>query len=463
MESASLAAPLCESLERQVRDQARRVAIHSEGERRSLTFADVGSRVAAWAAALRRAGVQAGQTVALAVGNVPAFVELFFAIRSIKAAVLALDEDSSRVAAKMGASWIAHRTGPEAPIDGAPDRDVRLSPLSPEIAVPERTALVRLTSGSTLAPRGACFTEEALQEGIDHILRGMDLDSKDRVLVAIPMSHAYGFDSAVLSLGVGGTPISLQPDVLPAALIRTIQERGITFFPAVPALIRALGQVAWPKPTPLRRVVSASAPLSQEAADAFARASGHFVSQFFGATECGGLTFERHPDDPAAAGSVGVPLPGIRVELVEGDLVRIHSAANRFAIIPEQPVAPYVDTGDRGAVTPEGRLRLLGRATLVANIAGFKVDLGALEAFFRTVGGVDDAAALAVEDAARGQRVLAYVETSSRTEAQLMDACRAALSAREVPSEIRVVARLPRTGRGKLDRSALAAQAGKGI
>ena len=142
--------------------------------------------------------------------------------------------------------------------------------------------------------------------------------------------------------------------------------------------------------------------------------------------------------------------------------MRIHSAGNRFAIIPEQPVTPFVDTGDRGALTPEGRLRLLGRATLVANIAGFKVDLGALEAFFRTVGGVDDAAVLAVEDPARGQRVVAYVESAARTEAQLMEACRAALSAREVPSEIRVVARLPRTGRGKLDRSALAVQAGKG-
>ncbi|MBV8881083.1 MAG: acyl--CoA ligase [Planctomycetaceae bacterium] len=431
------------ALEKQMRDRGSQVAVWSEPEKLAITFAQLGERIAARGQALRRAGVAEGQTAALAVGNSPDFIELYFALRRMDVAVLLTDEPA--VAAKMGASWVLTTSG----IDRVP----------PEATVPEGTALIKLTSGSTLTPRGACFTEEALAEGIDHIVRGMSLRPDDRVLISIPLSHGYGFDNGILSLAVGGTPLVLQPDVLPGALLRTIREREVTFFPAVPALIRALGQVSWPAKHPLRRVISASAPLSKEAADLFARASGLPVHQFLGSTETGGISFETSPADAAAEGAVGFPLPGVRIELADGDLVRVHSKANRFAILPEQPVRDYVETGDRAMFTPEGRLRLLGRATLTANIAGLKVDLGALDSFFRGLPGVDDAAAVPVEDDARGHRVVAYVETTAHTRERLMALCRERLSAREVPSEIRVMARLPRNARGKLDRAALAGSA----
>jgi acyl-CoA synthetase (AMP-forming)/AMP-acid ligase II len=453
MTSAVARSPLCQFLERQVRDRGRERAIHSEAPRRSFTFAQVGDRIRAWAEALRKAGVQSGQGVSLALGNVPAFAELFFALRLLDAAALLVDEGTASVSAKMGASWVLGRDAGASL--GGPDPDVALGALVPETTLPAGTALLKLTSGSTLAPRGACFTEDALVEGIDHILQGMEIRADDRVLVSIPLSHGYGFDNGVLSLAAGGTPLVLQSDILPGALLRSLREHEITFFPAVPALVRALGQVAWPEGLALRRVISASAPLSREAADAFRRASGLPVGQFFGSTETGGISFESRPDDPQAEGCVGFPLPGVRIELADGGAVRVHSSANRFAVLPEQPVAAYVETGDRASWSPEGRLKLEGRATLVANVGGLKVDLGALDAFFRGLPGVDDAAALPVEDPAAGHRVIAYVESSSWTPERLLQVCRERLSPREVPGEIRVTPRLPRNARGKLDRAAL--------
>ena len=454
MTSAVARSPLCLSLERQVRDRGRLQAIHSEADRRSLTFAQLGERVRAWAEGLRKAGVQAGEMVSIALGNIPAFAELFFALRLLDAGALLVDEGNASVSAKMGASWVLRRDAGAA-MDGGPDPEVKLSALRAETTAPAGTALIKLTSGSTLAPRGACFTEEALVEGIDHILKGMEITADDRVLVSIPLSHGYGFDNGVLSLAVGGTPLILQSDILPGALLRSLREHGITFFPAVPALIRALGQVAWPKGLPLSRVISASAPLSRDAAEAFRRASGLPVGQFFGSTETGGISFESRPDDPSAEGCVGFPLPGVRIELADGGAVRVHSKANRFAVMPEQAVPSYVETGDRASWSPEGRLKLEGRATLVANVGGLKVDLGALDAFFRALPGVDEAAVLPVDDPAAGHRVVAYVETSSWTEERLLQVCREKLSAREIPGEIRVTPRLPRNARGKLDRGAL--------
>src|SRR5579863_2631802 len=224
------------SLERQIRDQGSRIALWSEPERLALSFAQLGERISGWLPALRRAGLEEGQTAALAAGNGPHFVELFFALRAIGVAVLLLDESApGEVASKMGASWVLGRS-PEG---------VRFTRVEPAREVPRGTALIKLTSGSTLLPRGACFTEDALGEGIAHILEGMEISAADRILVSIPLSHGYGFDNGVLSLAAGGTPLVLQPDVFPGSLLRTLREREVTVFPAVPALIRALGQVIW--------------------------------------------------------------------------------------------------------------------------------------------------------------------------------------------------------------------------
>jgi len=99
---------------------------------------------------------------------------------------------------------------------------------------------------------------------------------------------------------------------------------------------------------------------------------------------------------------------------------------------------------------------------LTANVGGIKVDLGALDCFLRALPGVEEAAAIPIDDAVRGQRVVAYVESRELSEARLLEICRQRLSAREMPNEIHVVDRLPRNERGKLDRGALGARAGEG-
>src|SRR5262245_57785980 len=121
--------PLGLSLERQVRDRARQTAIQSAPDRRSITFAELAERVRAWVSALRQAGVTEGQTVSIALGNVLSFPEVFFALRSLEAPALLVDEASLSVSARMGASWILHRGADGAAVDGSPDPGVRLSPL----------------------------------------------------------------------------------------------------------------------------------------------------------------------------------------------------------------------------------------------------------------------------------------------------------------------------------------------
>lgn len=424
----STSSPFCRLLSRQVREQGRRSAVDG------LSFLELEERVAARAERLKEVDGLCG----LAVGNRPDFVELFFALRARGVPVLSLDKDATpETARRIGASWMIRGEG-------------ELLRVGPGTSPPAGTDIVKMTSGSTLDPRAACFTEEALVEGVEQLRQGMGLTAADVVLVAIPLSHSYGFDSGLLSLAAIGTPLILQNDVLPAALLRAF--RTASFFPAVPALIRALGRVEWPPGLALRQVICASAPLAPEDAEAFRSASGLPVRQFFGATEAGGIAFESGEPAP---GTVGRPLPGVRVE-IHADGLRVRSKANRFATLPGgEPSPPWVETGDRAEWTSDGRLRLLGRANLTANVGGFKVDLGALDAFLRGLPGVAEAAALPLDDAARGQRIVAWVESSQLTSDRVLAACRERLQPREVPSEVRVVASLPRNARGKLDRSAL--------
>lgn len=433
---AARRSPVCLALAGRARDRA---ALVDEG--RTISFGELGERIELRAAALRGAGLDG--LVALAWPNSAALVESFFALRALGHPVLLTDAGAApETARRLGAAWTLRPSGPER--------------LGPAVPMPAGTEIAKVTSGSTLDPRGACFREEALVHGFEHLRRGMELSERDVVLIAIPLSHSYGFDNGILSLAFAGTTLVLQSDVLPAALARAIRERAVTFLPAVPAIVRALGHAGPGGPTSLRSVICASAPLAREDADRFAAAWGLPVRQFFGATEAGGISFETRPEEAASAGTVGFPLPGVRVEPHEGGL-RVHSKALRHALLPGGEAAEGpVETGDLAELTPEGRLRLLGRAKLVANVGGHKVDLGALDAFFRGLPGVAEAAAVPVEDAARGHRIVAWVESRDQSPERLLELCRGRLSAREVPHEIRVVAELPRTGRGKLDRAALA-------
>ena len=156
--------PIVAALARHVRDRGGKEALRSESERQALSFAGLGERIEAGVSLLRRAGIGPRSLVALATGNTLSFPGLFFALRSLDAAVLAVD-DSHRATAtlevcrRMGASWILHRN-PELGGD-ALDGPVRLARLEGGSPPPGGTALVKLTSGSTLNPRGACFTEES--------------------------------------------------------------------------------------------------------------------------------------------------------------------------------------------------------------------------------------------------------------------------------------------------------------
>lgn len=457
--------PILDAFQRQVTDHPSRPALWSRFEGLRLDFGELGERVADWE---RRLAELPDEPAALATGNCAAFLELFLALRRRGRVVVAMDGTlplSARVelCRRLGIRWLLHREaeGAEGAIGGAAlpgetlavggdVRVLRLAGVEP-VAAPAGTALVKLTSGSTGEPVGVCLSEEALRAGIGQIVEGMSIRPDDRVLIAIPLSHSYGFDSGVLSLAVHGTPLVVVRRFFPAPLLEALAAGEVTFFPTVPPLVRALAEVEWPEGLPLRTVICAGAPLPVDTARRFRQRSGRWVHQFYGSTESGGICYEADPGDPAAEGAVGRPLPGVKVCLGEAGTVAVRSPANfgGYWGRDRELVPRTVTTGDTAELGPDGRLRLTGRTAEIFNVGGRKIAAATLEAALRGATGVEELAVVGIDDPVRGDRLVAFLVANGRR----VDV--SSLPSSLQPREVRLVATLPYTERGKLDRQRL--------
>jgi long-chain acyl-CoA synthetase len=444
--------PIRLAFERLVREREHELAVWSRAEGLTLTFGEVAERVETWR---RLLAPLPKLPVALSTGNCAAFPELFAALLALDVPVVAMDgslplQARLDLCRRLGVTVLLHRD----PAGGeALAETVRISylPLATPVEPPAGTALVKLTSGSTGEPVGVCLSEEALAHGIANIVEGMAIRPRDRVLVAIPLSHSYGFDNGVLSLLAHGTPLVLEPGFYPQSLLTALAEGEIDFFPAVPPLVRALGETEWPAGLPLRTVICAGAPLPVETSRRFAARSGRHVHQFYGSTETGGITFERAPHEPGAEGTVGTPLPGVTLELGEAGAVGVRSAASYGGHLGRDAVLAtrVVTTGDTGELGADGRLRLTGRTADICNVGGRKIAVVALEEALRGATGVEELAVVGIDDPVRGDRIVAFLVAGQRTVD--LSTLPSGLALREV----RLVEKLPYTERGKLDRQRL--------
>ena len=442
------------AFERLVRDGRHRPAIWSRAESRRLDFGDLAEEVDAW---LGRLDLPQGEPTCLAVGNRIAFPAICLALLRARVPMVMMEasvpsSEKISICRELGIGSLLHVEHDGQSLgDGVHLTEI---PIDEPPVFPAGSALIKLTSGSTGAPLAACYTEEALHQGIQQIAAGMEITQDDRVLMAIPLSHSYGFDNGMLSLAVLGTPLVLTANIFPRPMMAALEEAAITFFPTVPPIVRSLAECdcQWPSDLKLRKVICAGAPLRPEHADAFHRRTDLHVHQFYGCTEVGGISFERQAGRSEALGTVGHPLPGVRIQLGAGDEVIVHSEAAFCGHMGHDGKAlekPPVRPGDRGEWTPEGRLRLIGRTTDILNVGGRKISVVKVEQALRELGGVTDVAVIGAEDAIRGDRIVAFV-VADRDDLDTSSLPRAL-----APREVIHIEKLPVTERGKLDRAQL--------
>lgn len=436
------------------------------------TCSDIDRLSRAVAAQVAAAPIEPGSLVGLAAPNGPAFLAGFLAIVRAGHAVLLLDhqapdEDRRRVTAVMGASGVleCREAWPASP-DGF--RCGTLAP--PGTRTPARDmAVVKLTSGSTGAARGVAMTAQSLMADESALFETMGLCENDRLLAALPLSHSYGLTTLVLSSLVRGLTLVLPEGQGPFAALSAARQLEATVFPTVPAYIQALLKMSQPPALPgvVRLVMSAGAMLPSATAAQFRHTYGQPVHAFYGSSECGGICFDRE-GGAAERGTVGTPVNGVRLMLTpleeSGDadegLVVVESASVGARYLPEPDSrleAGRFETPDVGAWRG-GELVLLRRADRVINVRGRKVDPSEVERVLAALQGVEEAVVFGVATPDRRDEIVRAVIAcpSGRLGYEEVAAwCRTRLADHKVPRSIVIVAAIPYTERGKIDRAAL--------
>jgi acyl-CoA synthetase (AMP-forming)/AMP-acid ligase II len=327
-------------------------------------------------------------------------------------------------------------------------------------------SLLKLTSGTTAAPRAIRFRSHQLLADCNQICETMDISDNDLNFGVIPVSHSYGFSNLLTPLIARGVPMVMSRDRTPRAVLADLARTGATVFPGTPAFYQAFGEIGDVPPLPkLRLCISAGAPLSSAVARKFFEKFKQPIHSFYGASECGGICYDRDGtifEDCL----VGAPMEGVEIELVDeteaASQIRVRSAAVSEGYFPEadeRKLGNGVFVPDDLLARHNSALKIVGRVSDVINVAGKKVNPAEVEAHLLRFNGVRQAVVFGRPTGAglRNEEVMACVLGSPEvTESDLVRFCRTALSTWQVPKRIFVVDIIPSNERGKISRRELA-------
>jgi acyl-coenzyme A synthetase/AMP-(fatty) acid ligase len=302
---------------------------------------------------------------------------------------------------------------------------------------------VKLTSGTTGDLKRIFCSAANLQADGEHIIHTMGIRPTDRNLAIIPLGHSYGLGNLVMPLLLQGTTVVCAQAFVPRQILRLIEEYEVTVLPTVPAILRALSQLEGTiKPSSLRLVISAGAPLTAEVAQRFHQRYGIKIHNFYGSSETGGICYDRTGAATLKGRSVGKPLTGVKVQIRRDGRVAVSSPAGK-ATLP-----------DLGKWNRYGELCLLGRIGEVANVGGKKVAPAEIERALRQLPGITDAWVTVLQDK-RGNGYLAAAVETARTRADLEQELLKTIPAWKLPKAWLIAPALPRTNRGKLHTAEL--------
>lgn len=402
--------------------------------------------------------LQAGEILAVQIGNHPHWPALFLACLRCGIAVLPIERTVSD-----GERDSALQTCGAAGLMTDPEKSIQRLSAQPNDWQGRPPALLKLTSGTTAAARAVRFRSVQLLADATQICDTMGITGRDLNFAVIPISHSYGFSNLLAPLLVRGVPMVVSNDRMPRAVLDDLARTEATVFPGMPLFYQAfVGMPEVPKLPRLRLCISAGAPLQRPVAQAFRARFGQPIHSFYGASECGGICYDREGRDEE--GFVGQPMRGVELEplgsATGATQVRVRSAAVGDGYFPEPEnvrLGEEVFVPDDLLIMGETGVRVVGRVSDVINVAGKKVNPAEVEAHLLSHHAVRQAVVFGRSSPLRNQEIVACVVASAEAhESELLDFCRARLSGWQVPKRIYLLEAIPANERGKISRRELA-------
>ena len=360
---------------------------------------------------------------------------------------------------------------------------------------PERDlALIQYTGGTTGTPKGAMLTHQNLSANARQVAR-LDPEmgkTHDRILGVLPFFHVFANTCVLNRTVLTGGEIVMLPRFNAKQTLAELRRTHPRSLPGVPTMYQALLDAPGMKPSDfasLRYCVSGGAPLPAQLKEEWERITGARVIEGYGLSESSGVVSTNPYDGPNKPGTIGQPLAGTRVRLVDkedptrppppgepGEIVvsgpqimkgywnRPEADAEVFVDDPfgEAQGGHWLRTGDVGTIDADGYIRIVDRLKDMIAVGGFKVFPSQIEAVLYRHPAVKEALVIGLPDAYHGELPHAYVVLDgdaapiSGTELSLW--LNAQLGKHERVSEVVVRESLPKTMIGKLSRKDLLAE-----
>ncbi len=348
---------------------------------------------------------------------------------------------------------------------------------------PRRRAMLIYTSGTTSRPKGVVSTHDMITAQVTSLIEAWGWSGDDHILHVLPLHHVHGVVNVLCCAMWAGATCEILPKFEATAVWdRLMHSKGLTLFMAVPTIYARL-IAAWEAADPatrqamsagcqrLRLMVSGSAALPVSTLETWRRISNHTLLERYGMTEIGmGLSNPLHGERIPA--SVGSPLPGVEVRLVDEHNVQVPDdtpgqiqvrGPGVFSEYWRRPDATaeaftpdgWFKTGDV-AVCNNHRYRILGRDSIdIIKSGGYKISALDIEEVLRTHPSIHDCAVVGVEDAEWGQRVAAAVVLKPGQSLDLPSLrtwAKQRLAAYKAPSLLLLLPDLPRNAMGKVTK-----------
>jgi fatty-acyl-CoA synthase len=487
---------------RAVRRHAGRIALQSPDE--SLTYAELGQRVNAFASALQAADPEAGSRVAVCAGNTVDHIVALLGVLAAEKTWVPLNARNAtaeldRTLAFTGPTIVVADADHAAKlaIDAATTRVIHTGqamrellrehasrrPLQGRVG-PDDVQAIKFTGGSTGVPKGVMQPYRAWTAGLISQIHAYGLGPDDRYLVAAPVTH--GTSTYVLPVLAQGGRHVLPQDNKPTTLARAFVEHGVTTSFMPPTLIYMLMaevQHTGQRFPALRHLIYGGAPMPLEKIRAVRDCFGPVLETTYGQTEAPQIVTVMRAEDfedeanwssvgrPALLADVGImnpqgellPTGEIGEVVVRGDLVMAG-----YWRQPEKSAETIVDgwlhTGDGGYLDARGYLFLRDRLREVIITGGFNVYPIDVEGVLDAHPAVHESAVFGIEDDKWGEAVHAAVQLKpgeTLSESELIAFAKERLGSVKAPKHVHFYDSLPRSVAGKVHKPSLKTQASK--
>lgn len=477
------------------------------------TLSEFKEKIIRLASSLKNKGIQPGDRVAMMFMNQKEFLVGFFAVLYAGAVVVPINiqlppEDILYVLTNSGSklllttqNFVQHFEGKPIPLlvanqppDAAnhPSFEEAVAQGDPSFAaVPfgseQDMRILMYTSGTTGKPKGVMLSENNLWSNLDAIHTRINLHTEERLLLALPLFHAYGLIIGLYALSLTA-PMYLVPNFSPKKIIQTLVDQKISILPLVPTMfsvvLHSLQKLGRENFSHLKLSISGGAALPEKLLQQIESSLDLVVLEGYGLTETSPVLAVNSRERGPIPKSVGKPLHNIDVKLVD-------EQGNRVPITPGEESGEgeilvkgpnvmlgyynlaeetgkafdeegYFRTGDLGRFDAEGNLYISGgrKKDLIIK-AGENIAPVRIEEVFYQHPAVLHAGVIGVPDEKLGEDIVACVELKPGeevTEADLKKFCRDQLPPFMVPVAIRFYDELPKNPSGKILKPKLRAE-----